>query len=80
MQPAQIQESTGYQPVLALQRFNTFTGSTAPRFFIQHSNGTPVYGFRVCVRIANSGQPCSAEFAKRSDLTAIGFRRRGYED
>jgi hypothetical protein len=80
MQPAEIQESTGYRPVLALQRFNSFTGSTAPRFFIQHSNGTLVNGLRVCERIANRGQPCSAEFAERSDLTAIGFRRRGYED
>jgi len=80
VQPAQIQESTGYRHVLALRRFNSFTGSTAPRFFIQHGKSMLVHGFRVCVRIANSGQPCSAEFAKRSDLTAIGFRRRGNED
>jgi hypothetical protein len=66
--------------VLGLQRFSSFTGSIASRFFIQQSNGTLVHGFRVCVRIANSGQPCSAEFAERSDLTAIGLRRREYED
>ena len=37
------------------------------------------HGFRVCMRIANSGQPCSAEFAGRSDLTSIGSGEEGYE-
>jgi hypothetical protein len=34
------------------------------RFLIQHSNGTVVHGLRVCMRIANSGEPCSSQLAQ----------------